>query len=202
MFSGIVEEIGTVDFVDHQPELSTLWIRSQACLQDIKKGDSLSVNGVCLTVCDFTPDQFMCQAILETIKLTNLGLLHKGTRVNLERSITPTTRIGGHFVQGHVDGKTSISRLEPEGNSLKIWFKRPPFHVDCFINKGYITLDGMSLTLVDVTPNEISVCFVPHTQAQTIVQHYQKGTQVNVEVDLITKTVVHVMTQRRNQDGY
>lgn len=200
MFSGIVEEIGQVILADHRPELSTLWIRSQICLQDLKKGDSLSVNGVCLTVCDFTTDQFMCQAIPETIKLTNLGLLDEGSPVNLERSITPTTRIGGHYVQGHVDGATSISRLEQEGDSLKIWFKRPLFHEDCFVKKGYITLDGMSLTLVDVTSTEMSVCFIPHTQAVTIVQNYQVGTQVNVEIDSVTKTIVSVMNQRKIGD--
>lgn len=197
MFSGIVEEIGLVISADHRPELSTLWIQSQICLQDIKKGDSLSVNGVCLTVCDFTTHQFMCQAIPETIRLTNLGLLGEGAQVNLERSILPTTRIGGHYVQGHVDGATSISRLEQEGDSLKIWFKRPPFYEDCFLKKGYITLDGMSLTLVDVTPTEMSVCFIPHTQAVTIVSTYQLGTQVNVEVDSVIKTIVTVMNQRR-----
>lgn len=197
MFSGIVEEIGCVKSVEHKAELSTLWIKASVCFEDTKIGDSISVNGTCLTVCEMDIDSFMFQAIPETIKLTNLGLLVTGMNVNLERSITPATRIGGHFVQGHVDGKTRISSIESEGDSLKVWFEKPEFLNECFVPKGYIAIDGMSLTIVDVTQNAFSICFIPHTQAVTIVKNYKPGTWVNIEIDHITKTVVQILNNRK-----
>jgi len=196
MFSGIVEEIGTVQSADHGAGLSRFCIKSSKCVQETKVGDSIAVNGTCLTVVELSTNTFSFEAIPETLKLTNLGLLKVGSTINLERSITPLTRIGGHFVQGHIDGTTMISRLEPEGDSIKAWFKLPTFHQECFIPKGYISMDGMSLTLVDVNEDEFSICFIPHTQKETIVKFYHLGTIVNIELDNITKTVVQIMNGR------
>ncbi len=193
MFSGIVEEMGHIVGIDQQPGIVTLQISGSLCCEDLKIGDSISVNGICLTVCSLISDVFVVQAIPETINRTNLGSLKKGDIVNLERSITASTRIGGHFVQGHVDGTTTINKIDQEGDSLKVWFKRPQFYHECFIPKGYIALDGMSLTLVDVLPDEFSICLIPHTQISTIVKNYQVGTHVNLEIDHITKTVVHII---------
>lgn len=196
MFSGIVEEMGCIINLTAQSGLLSLDIASVKCMVDLSVGDSISVNGVCLTICAKKKNSFTVEAIPETLKLTNLGVLKVGEKVNLERSITASSRIGGHFVQGHVDGTTSIKRIEHEGNSLKMWFHKPSFCQECFIPKGYISIDGMSLTLVDIGIDEFSICLIPHTQKNTVVQDYQIGTRVNVEIDHITKTVVHIMNQR------
>ncbi len=196
MFSGIVEEIGTVQSLDQGAGLSRFCIKSTTSLQDTKIGDSIAVNGTCLTVIELSANTFSFEAIPETLKLSNLGLLKAGSTINLERSITPLTRIGGHFVQGHIDGTTLITKFEPEGDSIKAWFKLPTFHRECFIQKGFISVDGMSLTLVDVNETEFSICFIPHTQKETIVKFYHVGTIVNVELDNITKTVVQIMNGR------
>lgn len=196
MFSGIVEEIGKVKSVIQRAGLLTLVITAKTALEGVVPGDSLSVNGVCLTVCHLGPGEVTVEVIPETLRLTNLGDLQVGDPINLERAITPMTRIGGHFVQGHVDGTATILRLEPQGESLKVWFQQPAFFRDCFIPKGYIALDGMSLTLVDTRAEAFSVCLIPHTQQKTIVQLYKLGTKVNVEIDHMTKTIVHIINQR------
>lgn len=196
MFSGIVEELGIIREVKDQSGVLSLVIQGEKCLQEAKNGDSISVNGVCLTICERTSDTFRFQAIPETLKRTNLGQLGVESRVNLERSITPLSRIGGHFVQGHVDGTTVIQHIEPEGDSLKIWFQKTSLYQDCYIPKGYIAIDGMSLTLVDCTPHAFSICFIPYTQAHTIVQQYQVGTVVNVEIDHLTKTISQLINER------
>lgn len=196
MFSGIIEEVGEVSEAIREPGLLTLRVQARICLEDTKVGDSISVNGVCLTVCHITHEFFSCQIIPETLKRTNLAKLSLGSKVNLERSILPTTRIGGHIIQGHVDGITSIKRLEPEGESLKIWFHKPDFWKNCFIPKGSICLDGMSLTLVDSLPHEFSVCLIPYTKTNTIVNNYYLGEIVNIEIDYISKTLSQIMSQR------
>ena len=113
----------------------------------------------------------------------------------------PITRIGGHLVQGHVDGTTTIEKIEQDGCSLKIWFKKLDTYKYCFIPKGYICLDGMSLTIVDVSACSFSICFIPHTQAVTIVQNYQIGTKVNLEIDHITKTIFIMLKERERTYG-
>lgn len=201
MFVGIVEEIGLVKHVEHRPDKSTLIIQSQKCLEDVSIGDSISVNGVCLTICQFSTNGFVVEAMPETLRLTTLGTLTVGCLVNLERAMTSTTRVGGHFVQGHVDGTTTIERIEQDGCALKVWLKKLDAYTDCFIAKGYICLDGMSLTLVDVEADNFSICFIPHTQASTIVQNYQVGTKVNLEMDHITKTISIILKQREISYG-
>lgn len=197
MFSGIVEEIGLVKKVDPQPGLLTLTIEAKLCLEDLKIGDSIAVNGVCLTVCHFDSHSLTVQAMPETLKRTNLGALVLGAKVNLERSITAATRLGGHFVQGHVDTTVNLMHLAKEGESLKVWFEKPQPYAACFIPKGYIAIDGMSLTLVDVQPKAFSICFIPYTQWHTIVSDYNLGRKVNVEIDHMTKTIVHLVNQRK-----
>lgn len=196
MFSGIVEEIGLVKHVVRRPGLLSLTIAADLSLDGLSIGDSMSVNGVCLTVISYDTECFTVEVIPETLKLTNLGDLAVGSQVNLERSITAATRIGGHFVQGHIDTASPILRIEPEGEALKVWFQKPATYGECFIPKGFIAVDGMSLTLVDILPEEFSICFIPHTQQRTIVQHYAAGQKVNIEIDHLTKTVLHIVKQR------
>lgn len=196
MFSGIVEEIGIVHAVTKKAGLLEISIQAKKCLEDINRGDSLSVNGVCLTVCAVEDQIFLCEVIPETCKRSNLGGLEKGSWVNIERSLSTLGRIGGHFVQGHVDGTTCIVRREQEGEAQKLWLKKPAFWRECFIPKGFICLDGVSLTLVDCTESEFSVCFIPFTQKHTIFGYYNPESIINVEIDQISKTIAQIMTQR------
>lgn len=195
MFSGIVEEMGIVESKDEQPGKLVLRISCQRCLNDLEIGASIAINGVCLTVITHDETSFVVEAIPETCRRTNLAQLYPGSFVNLERALLASSRIGGHFVQGHVDETVQIQRMASEGDALKIWFTKPSFWKDCMIPKGFIAIDGMSLTIVDVLEAEFSICFIPHTQAVTVVKTYQVGTLVNIEVDHLTKTIVTIINQ-------
>ncbi len=196
MFSGIVEEIGTVSAINHQAEKTTVMIEVNTCLIGVIIGDSISVNGICLTVCERKAKNFVFEAMPETVRLSTIGLLSVGDTVNVERSMTALSRVGGHLVQGHIDGRTTIESIEQDGCSLKIWFKKLENYAHCFIPKGYVAIDGMSLTIVDVTRDCFSICFIPHTQQMTIVKNYRNGIHVNVEVDHIVKTISIMLDQR------
>ncbi len=192
MFSGIVEEIGLIKLAEHLSGKSVFTILATKCTEDVKIGDSIAVNGTCLTVVEFAASWFKVEAIPETLNVTNLKYLQAGHNVNLERSITLATRIGGHFVQGHVDGTTVIHHIEAQGDSFKMWFEKPTSHGRYLIPKGYITIDGMSLTVVDVSENTFSICIIPHTQAVTIVKNYKIDTVVNFEIDILSKSIVPI----------
>lgn len=193
MFSGIVEEIGTIHQACHTPDKTTITIQSSLCWQDLNLGDSISVNGICLTVCHKERDLFTLEAMPETVRLTTIGTLKANDPINLERALKANSRIGGHMVQGHIDGTTQISHVQEEGCALKVWFHRPTFHPDCLIPKGFIAIDGMSLTLVDITDTHFSVCLIPHTRSVTISGRYDQDMAVNVEIDHITKTILSTM---------
>lgn len=196
MFSGLVEEIGIVQSCTMLGECKQLGIMASSILDGIQIGDSISVNGVCLTVISFTATNFMVQAIPETLRLTNIIDLMPNTPVNLERALRMGDRIGGHMVQGHIDGTTTLLHLTTEGEALNATFVKPAFWKDCFIPKGFIAIDGMSLTITNVTQTTFSISFIPHTRAVTIVQYYQPGTKINVEVDHTTKTIMTFLEQQ------
>jgi riboflavin synthase len=201
MFSGIVEEMGIITCVDHAGDKSVITVQVNNCFDDVMIGDSVAINGVCLTVVNCAQAQFVFEAMPETLRLTSLGSLSCGDTVNVERSVKASTRIGGHFVQGHIDGTATIISIEEDGCALKIWFKKPELYKECFIPKGFIAIDGMSLTLVDVTVDAFSICFIPHTQHVTIVQRYRMGTLVNVEVDHLVKTMALLLQQKEAHYG-
>jgi len=201
MFSGIVEEMGTIKLVDHQTDKSVITVQVEKCSTDVFVSDSVSINGVCLTVVECANDCLTFEAMPETLRLTNLGDLLVGDVVNVERSMKANARVGGHFVQGHIDGIATIESIEPDGCALKIWFKKPELYKDCFIPKGYVAIDGMSLTLVDSTQDKFSICFIPHTQKITVVQRYCVGTKVNVEIDHIVKTMSLLLQQKEAYHG-
>jgi riboflavin synthase len=196
MFSGLVEEMGIVKSCVMIGMCKQIEFTAASVLEDIQIGDSISVNGVCLTVISFTDTTFTIQAVPETLRLTNIIDLIPNNPVNLERSLRMGDRIGGHMVQGHVDGTTTLLHLMPEGDALNATFAKPDFWQDCFIHKGFITLDGMSLTITNVTQTTFSISFIPHTQALTITQYYQSGTKINVEVDHTTKTMMTFLKQQ------
>lgn len=195
MFSGLVEEIGHIRKLDKQPAYLAMEIRAHDSVIDAKLGDSIAVNGVCLTVTELMSDGFCIHAVPETLAKTNLGKLKIGSPVNLERSLTMTGRIGGHYVQGHVDSTSQLLDLQKH-DAVTAYFSIPTGFEPYLIPKGYIALDGMSLTIVDVHETQFSIAFIPHTIAHTIVQYYQPGQPVNIEVDVIAKYVERILNQR------
>ncbi|MGA2877851.1 MAG: riboflavin synthase [Bryobacteraceae bacterium] len=192
MFTGIVEEVGTVAAAGHR-----MRVQCRLVLDDIKEGASIAVNGVCLTAVDIQPDGFWCDLSPETLARTNLGALREGSLVNLERAAAVGDRLSGHIVQGHVDGTAGFLALDalPDGNW---WLKvRIPPDLDRYlIHKGSVTLDGVSLTVASLEGDVASVAIIPHTYGNTIMRTYRPGTSLNVEVDLIGKYVEKLMIPR------
>lgn len=188
MFSGIIETIGIISHLQNLQSCLELTISPVMIFDDLKVGDSVAVNGVCLTVTSFTTESFKVVAVPETLRLTNLGELASGREVNLERSLKVGSRNGGHNVQGHVDFCAEVLALTMDGEqALMAEFSCLPTHRKYIVNKGYVTIDGMSITVIDVKPASFTVTFIPHTQQVTNVKHYQVGTRINIEVDIMGK---------------
>jgi riboflavin synthase len=196
MFSGIVEETGTIAHIDARPGGTTLTIQALQVLADLKVGDSLAVNGACLTV--VRSDQTACVVELapETLRKTALGQLRQGDEVNLERSLAANGRVGGHFVQGHVDSIATVVALQPDGEAVMVTFRVSEALMRYIVPKGYVALDGMSLTVVETGPDWFTISFIPHTRIMTIVRHYQPGRLVNLEVDVLGKYVEKLLAHR------
>ncbi|MCD6552718.1 MAG: riboflavin synthase [Anaerolineae bacterium] len=189
MFSGIVEEVGTVRRLERRGALAMLEVAAQRALEETQLGDSIAINGACLTVTKMMADHFAVDLTPETLRRTNLGALRPGSRVNLERSLAMGARIGGHFVQGHVDDVGTVRALKPEGEAVLITFTAPPLVMRYVVTKGFIAVDGMSLTVVDRLADGFTVSFIPHTLAHTIAGGYRVGTSVNIEADILGKYV-------------
>jgi riboflavin synthase len=181
MFGGITETIGTITFLENKIDCLTLKVIPQLTLTDLAIGHSIALNGVCLTVTEIRQNEFTVLAVPETRRLTNLELLTIGQQVNLERALAVNSRIGGHFVQGHIDFCGEIMSLIKDGeNALLAKISCPAFFAKYIINKGYITLDGMSITVINIQKDYFTVTFIPHTQKATIVSLYQLGTKINI----------------------
>ena len=187
MFTGIVEEIGIIKAIVKTLMGLKFFIGCKTILSDMKIGDSISVNGVCLTVTEFNAEGFYAEAVAETLRCSNLGLLQKNSFVNLERAMTLQQRIGGHLLQGHVDGVGEIIKIEAEGDAWLVSIKFPKSLRPYLINKGFVGIDGMSITIIDIVDDIFRVTLIPHTRAVTITQYYQAGTKVNLEVDMLAK---------------
>lgn len=194
MFTGIVEEQGEVLAVEDRPGLRRLRLRGPVTGPGLALGDSIAVNGVCLTavaVC-VGPDglDFAVEAVPETLRRSNLGLLAAGDPVNLERSLTPSSRMGGHFVQGHVEGTGRVVALQAEGESVMVEVAAPPDLLRLVVPKGFIAIDGASLTVVELRGAEgFTVALIPYTLAHSVAGRYRPGTVVNLETDILSKTV-------------
>ena len=182
MFTGIVEEMGAVAANEPALEGARLVLRADVVLDATSIGDSISVNGCCLTVVDTGPGWWAADAVPETLTRTNLGSLRPGDRVNLERSVSVGSRLGGHLVQGHVDGVGHITRLAPD---LEVEAPEPVLRY--LVEKGSVTVDGVSLTVVAVGGSSFTVAVIPHTLAVTTLGLKQTGDPVNLEVDVIAK---------------
>ncbi|MFO7540199.1 MAG: riboflavin synthase [Chloroflexota bacterium] len=189
MFTGIIEEIGTVIRLQRTGDGYDLAIRARTVLADTRLGDSIAVDGVCLTVTHLGTDSFTVGLSPETRVRTNLTRLRAGTAVNLERSLTPSSRLGGHFVQGHIDGTGTIGHLRREADALWLTVTTDPDLLRYVVNKGYIALDGVSLTVVKVEANSFTVQLVAYTQAQVTLPAKKLGDLLNIEVDVLGKYV-------------
>ncbi len=196
MFTGIVEEMGRVAGVSNTSKGYEMVISGKVVLEGTRLGDSISVNGVCLTVTKLTGNEFTVGVAPETRSLTNLEQLKIGDRVNLERAVTPSTRLGGHYVQGHVDGIGLISKMVPDGESLRVYFTAPEALLKYMVPKGFIALDGVSLTLVDVTKDSFSIMLVAYTQNHIVLPSKKPGERVNIEVDILGKYVEKIIGSR------
>lgn len=202
MFTGLIERVGTIETIEEIGDSRRLVIGVQddLWLNDAQIGESISVNGVCLTVIEYSNRTFAVEAVEETMRRTNLGRLAEGSRVNLERALLASARLGGHIVQGHVDGVGSVVASRTEGEGWWITFE-PPFALMKFIvEKGSICIDGISLTVANAAYNRFSVALIPHTREITTAQNWDEGAQVNLEVDIIAKYVDH-MTKWAQQAG-
>jgi len=196
MFTGIIEELGSVDSLETRSAGARLRVKAKTVLSDATEGASIAVNGVCLTAVDLRADSFAADLAPETVRRTNLGDLRGGSRVNLERPLAPTSRLSGHIVQGHVDGTGELLAIDPLGNE-NWWLRvRVPAELDRYlVFKGSIAIDGVSLTLVNVTPDTCSIALIPHTLSVTTLGFRQVGDPVNLETDILGKYVLKMLDQ-------
>ena len=189
MFTGIVEECGTVLGVLKNGVSGSLQIQASTVLEGTKTGDSIAVNGVCLTVTKLTKSSFTADVMAETFRRTNLGSLGKNSRVNLERAMAADGRFGGHIVSGHIDGTGIISRIKEEGNAVWIYISAPQSILNLIVEKGSVAVDGISLTVAAVSDKEFAVSVIPHTRENTALSGKKTGAVVNLENDIIGKYV-------------
>ncbi|WP_288748673.1 riboflavin synthase [uncultured Treponema sp.] len=189
MFTGIVEECGTVLDVLKNGVSGSVLIQASTVLEGTKTGDSIAVNGVCLTVTKLTKSSFTADVMAETFRRTNLGNLGKNSRVNLERAMAADGRFGGHIVSGHIDGTGIISRIKEEGNAVWIYISAPQSILNLIVEKGSVAVDGISLTVAAVSDKEFAVSVIPHTRENTALSGKKTGAVVNLENDIIGKYV-------------
>lgn len=190
MFTGIVEELGVIKSLSKHLEGARLQIEAQKVLSDVSIGDSISVNGCCLTVVEYHPTHWSCDIVKETLQKTTFPHLEVGDRVNLERSVRLQDRLGGHLVQGHVDGLGKIkAKNDLKDGSWWVTIETPPDLLRYIIQKGSIAVDGVSLTVADVKDSTFSFAMIPHTAAVTSLGYKSTGSLVNLEVDMIAKYI-------------
>src|ERR1700682_4037590 len=190
MFTGIIEELGTVAAVETRAAGSRLTVRCSTVMQDLREGASIAVNGVCLTAVSLRSDSFAADLAPETMRRSNLGDLRVGSRVNLERPLSPSGRLSGHIVQGHVDDTGEFVSLDALGDE-NWWLRiRVPAELDAFlVYKGSIAIDGISLTVAALEADVLSVTIIPHTYRNTTLAGYRPGARLNLECDILAKHV-------------
>lgn len=189
MFTGIIEEMGTLERLERSSTGGTLVIRAKKVLEQTQVGDSIAVNGVCLTATKLTDSTFSADVMPETLRRSSLGSLSVGSRVNLERAMAANGRFGGHIVSGHIDGTGTILSMQPEANAVVVTIGASPALLHYIVEKGSIAIDGISLTVVSVTHSDFSVSLIPHTGEETTLLSKRAGDMVNLENDIIGKYV-------------
>lgn len=189
MFTGIIQEIGTVSSINTGSGSAEISVKAEKVLAGIKPGDSIAVNGVCITVTSFISSGFTAALSPETMQKTNFARLKAGDKCNLEKAITAGEAFGGHFLTGHIDGTGEISSSMIKGNSVVLKIKAPNRIMKYIASKGSVALDGVSLTPFDSTDHDFSVSIVPHTLENTILKNRKKGDSVNIECDILCKYI-------------
>lgn len=196
MFTGIVESLGTVADLEDRTDAIRLRIDAPAVMDDVRPGDSIAVNGVCLTVVDPTPAGFSADVMQETMRRSSLATLASGARVNLERAVRASDRLGGHIVQGHVDCTGIIAAIDPREEWTVVRVDVPESMTRYMVEKGSICVDGVSLTIVSVDGAGFTVSLIPTTLAETTLGTRSVGDRVNIEVDVLAKYVERLLEQR------
>ena len=199
MFTGLVEEIGTIKEYKSIPDGKEAWIEGHIVIDDLKKDDSISCSGICLTVVETENQLFKVQLVNETLNKTTAKSWNNGTKLNLERALLPTSRMGGHFVQGHVDGTVEILNIIPMDDSA-VWHFNLPENLQSFlVDKGSICLDGISLTIVEKFDNYFTVALIPHTLSVTTWAQKRVNDLVNIEVDIMAKYIQNLMPKGKDE---
>ncbi len=189
MFTGIIEEVGVIKSIRMGAKSAVITIKADKVMEDIHLGDSIAMNGVCLTVTAFDKNSYSVDIMHESLKRTNLASMKAGSRVNLERAMPAYGRFGGHIVAGHVDGTGRIISMERDDNAVWIHIEADPSVLRYIVSKGSITIDGISLTVAKVDDKSFSVSIIPHTAANTTLLEHKPGDRVNLETDMIGKYV-------------
>jgi riboflavin synthase len=198
MFTGIVEEIGVIKALVKTLMGLKIFVGCVTVLSDLKIGDSIAINGTCLTVTEFNSEGFYVEVVAETLRCTNFSMLTENSLVNLERAMTLQQRIGGHLLQGHVDALGEIVDITLEDSAWLVSIRFSENLRPYLINKGFIAIDGMSITIIDIVASIFRVTLIPHTLQATIAQYYRVGTFVNLEVDMLAKYLKNFIKQEQS----
>ena len=196
MFTGIIEELGRVREIEQRGEDARIIIKAHTVTEGSRDGDSISVNGVCLTALEVKPDSFVADVSKETLFRSTLGSLKPGSPVNLERAVTPATRLGGHIVQGHVDARGKFLSSENHGDSWTFRFAYPKEIARYLVFKGSVAVEGISLTIANLTEEYFEIAVIPKTLEVTNFSHLRPGDEANLEVDVIAKYVERILAAK------
>lgn len=201
MFTGLITELGTAERLAEGSTSCQLTVRAQKILPGVKIGDSIAVNGVCLTVVHLQGNRFTADVMPETVRRTTLRQLQPGDRVNLEKALRPTDGLDGHIVQGHVEGVGTIREIAPEGNALAYRIETPKELLRYIVEKGSVAIDGISLTVTETDDTGFSVSLIPHTAKMTTLGYKSVGDSVNLETDILARYVEKMLGLQKTADG-
>lgn len=201
MFTGLIKDIGTVKSITSNAEGKEFIIETKKLADEIQIDDSVATNGVCLTATEMKGNSFKVQAVHVTLEKTNIGKLQVGSKVNLELALRPMDRLGGHFVQGHVNGIGKIKNINPKGKNFEITFSTQNSLFKYMIPEGSIAIDGISLTISKLTSDDFSVSIIPHTYENTVLHTKRSGDSVNIEVDMMAKYLENFMRFSNKKDS-
>jgi riboflavin synthase len=198
VFTGIIKETGTIKQITDKGQDIEFEVISSVLIKDVKTGDSIAINGICLTVKSFNGDSFTFDVSSSTLAHTNLAELKTGDKVNLEDSLTPSDKLGGHFVSGHIDCTAKVIGIEKTGRAYEITFDLPSEAAPFITERGSVAIDGISLTVTEVAGDSFKVVIIPHTFENTILGNKSIGSSVNIEVDMIARYIANYLNNKNN----